>query len=158
MLGSLLPILLLAASSLGRTHCPSETSTATSPIDLFDVSTIFADTTSRQDIVAANLIRNTLSLYPYAIDGKNFASLSNVFVDNVFTNYSPPVGILNGLPAVEAGIQKQLAPVRTQHLLGTQAIDVKPGSCEAKSLSYFTATHFGLGKYEGQVRPVPYST
>ena len=41
--------------------------------------------------------------------------------------------------------------VTTQHLLGTQTIILEKGGCKARALTYLTATHFGKGKYEGQV-------
>lgn len=38
----------------------------------------------------------------------------------------------------------------TQHLLGTQCIDVTSAKT-ARSVTYFTAAHFGKGASEGQV-------
>lgn len=34
------------------------------------------------------------------------------------------LGVYHGLPAIQAGIKKYLASVKTQHMLGTQVIDV----------------------------------
>ena len=39
----------------------------------------------------------------------------------------------------------------TQHLLGTTIVEVQEGACQAKSLAYFQASHFGLGEKTGQV-------
>lgn len=43
-----------------------------------------------------------------------------------------------------------LAPVTTQHGLTTQVIDVHANGT-ANSTTYYTASHFGMGDYAGQV-------
>ena len=42
-----------------------------------------------------------------------------------------------------------LAPVTTQHALSTNVIDIHGST--ANSTTYFTASHFGRGAYEGAV-------
>ena len=42
-----------------------------------------------------------------------------------------------------------LAPVTTQHALSTNAIDIHGST--ANSTTYYTASHFGRGAYEGAV-------
>ena len=42
--------------------------------------------------------------------------------------------------------------VRTQHALSTEVIEILGGGVAARSLTYFTATHFGVGVHYGQVR------
>ncbi|KAK4546749.1 hypothetical protein LTR36_001481 [Oleoguttula mirabilis] len=82
-----------------------------------------------------------------AIDSKEFALLGDVFTQDVVANYGSGVGVLQGLSAVERGLQESLAPVTTQHALSTTVIDVYGSS--ANSTTYFTASHFGRGVYEG---------
>lgn len=95
-------------------------------------------------------IRNTLAIYPFAIDGKNFDALSKVFTTNAVANYSAPLNVLTPLSTIQSVLQTSLACVTTQHLLGTQWIDIiSPVS--AKSVTYFRAAHFGKGQTEGQV-------
>jgi hypothetical protein len=73
---------------------------------------------------AYNNIRNTLARYALAIDGKQFTDLSLVFTPTAVANYSAPLNVLSGLTTIEAVLQASLAPVSTQHLLGTQLIDI----------------------------------
>ncbi|MCJ1377153.1 hypothetical protein MMC17_000245 [Xylographa soralifera] len=97
-------------------------------------------------------LQQTLALYPLAIDGKNFAALSAVFMQNVVANYSTPLNVLYGLEAVEAALQAALAPVSTQHALSTfsvQHLDLETGT--AGTVQYYTASHFGMGEYYGEV-------
>lgn len=101
------------------------------------------------DILA---IRNTLALYPLAIDSKNFSSLSLVFTPDVSANYSTPIGVLSGLKSVETTLEALLKPVTTQHSYGTQFVDTLASEVEARSVTYYTASQFGTGAFEGQVR------
>ncbi|KAK5113607.1 hypothetical protein LTR85_010836 [Meristemomyces frigidus] len=101
---------------------------------------------SSDDWVAIHHVLNT---YPLAIDGKNFALLSHVFTQDVVANYNTGVGVLQGLGAVEAGLQESLAPVSTQHAFTTTVIDIHGQT--ANSTTYYTASHFGHGVYEGAV-------
>ena len=48
-------------------------------------------------------------------------------------------------------LEASLAPVNTQHALSTQVVEIFDGEMEARTLSYFTATLFGVGTYYGQV-------
>ena len=60
--------------------------------------------------------------------------------------------MLTPLSAVAEALQQSLAPVTTQHAYGTQVVELLgQREREARSVSYFTATHFGMGVYEGQV-------
>lgn len=95
-------------------------------------------------------IRNTLAIYPFAIDGKNFDALSKVFTTNAVANYSAPLNVLTPLSSIQSVLQTSLACVTTQHLLGTQWIDIL-SPVTAKSVTYFRAAHFGKGETEGQV-------
>ena len=121
------------------------------PVALYDTAAVYAPASAPQDPSALAQIANTLSLYPLAIDGKNFGLLRNVFFQDAVANYSAPLNVLTPRIAIEKAIEATLAPVTTQHLLGTQVIELLQGGCKAKSLTYFTASHFGKNKYEGQV-------
>lgn len=96
-------------------------------------------------------ILNTLSLYPLAVDGKDFDALSLVFTADVYTNFSAPLNVLTPLTVVKQALNQSLAPVTSQHSYGTQIVEIL-SECQAKSLSYFTASQFGKGVYYGQVR------
>ena len=96
-------------------------------------------------------IVNTLALYPLAVDGGNFSALSLVFTEDVVAYYpAGGLGLLTSLSALEQGIAAASANTNSQHLYGTQIIEIT-GEGQAKSLTYFTATLFGKGIYYGEV-------
>ena len=61
--------------------------------------------------------------------------------------------MLTGLSSVSKTLEAILASVRTQHALSTEVIEIlgEEKAEAARSLTYFTATHFGVGAYYGQV-------
>ena len=146
-------LLLTAQATLGVPRCkpgPSAEAGSLEPVSLFDTPKVFAPSAEPQDPTALAQIANTLALYPLAIDGKDLSQLKNVFFADAVANYSAPIGVLKSLPVIEKTLGPLLAPVTTQHHLGTQVIDLLPGGCKARSLTYFTASQFGKGKYEGE--------
>ncbi|KAK4902236.1 hypothetical protein LTR27_001139 [Elasticomyces elasticus] len=157
MLSRLLSLLVLAQINIGlytSAYC-SEKNTFSSPASFGNASfsslqTTFAPATHTQDPGILAQIRNTLALYPVCIDGKDFASLSLVFTEHAVANYSEPLNILTPLSNIQSVLEASLAPVATQHQLGTQVVELL-GHCSARSLTYFVANHFGKGVYEGQV-------
>ncbi|KAK5739076.1 hypothetical protein LTR17_005596 [Elasticomyces elasticus] len=133
----------------------SENDTFSSPTSIGNASfsslpTTFAPAAHAQDPGLLAQIRNTLALYPVCIDGKDFASLSLVFTEDAVANYSEPLNTLTPLSNIRLVLEASLAPVTTQHQLGTQIVELL-GHCTARSLTYFVANHFGKGVYEGQV-------
>ena len=141
---------------LSHAKCPSNTTLTSAQKAAIPQSSLpiaYSKATTPQDPKTVGQILNTLSLYPLAIDGKNFAALSLVFTEDVTTNYSEPLNILTPLATVKVVLEESLRPVISQHSYGTQIVEVL-GECEARSVSYFTASHFGVGKYVGQVRVV----
>lgn len=147
----LLPILALAAffrPSLGTAdtttnhtapsgHCPT---LDLAPLTVHDLANIVPSITT-QDVVAVDAIRNTLAQYPFAIDGKNFDRLDRVFTADAVVNYSAPIGVLSGLPAIKTIGQSLAMFNRTQHSYGTQYIEIcSPVSSIA--VTYYTASHF----------------
>lgn len=107
---------------------------------------------SLPDPIIESQIRNTLALYVFSIDSKNFTALSSVFHPDAVANYSEPINVISGLPEIMETLEASLARFAgTQHSYGTQAIQVDDaGSC-ARVITYYTAAHFGKGQAEGQV-------
>ncbi|KAJ9612978.1 hypothetical protein H2200_002919 [Cladophialophora chaetospira] len=146
----LLPILALAASfgpglAIAETlnnsgssgHCPT---IAPGPVAIYDLDNILPSVVS-QDVVAVDAIRNTLAQYPFAIDGKNYDRLDKVFTQNAVVNYSAPIGVLSGLPAIKTIADGLAMFNRTHHSYGTQYIKIcSPSS--AIAITYYTASHF----------------
>ena len=145
---------LAAHADTGNSCCSSLSSQPPilpPPVPLISVPGTYASATKPQSADAIAQILNTLSIYPFAIDGKDFASLSLVFTEDVTANLSAPLGLLTPLQPMADVIEKTLANVDTQHAYGTQLVELID-VCRARSVSYFSATHFGRGKYAGQVR------
>ena len=103
-----------------------------------------------EDATVVEAIRNTLALYPFAIDGKNFDALDKVFAQNAVANYSAPLNVLTPLSNIKSELAASLECVTTQHLFGTQLID-PISSTVAESVTYYRAAHFGTGQATGQV-------
>ena len=120
---------------------------------LSEVPNAFANITrSNQNMEAITQIRQTLSLYPFLVDGKQWDKLGLVFHDNVWANYSALIGAFHPLSVLKAGLRDSVAAVTTQHLLGTQVIDVAKDGNTGRSVTMFYASHFGTGELFGQVR------
>ncbi|KAK5741305.1 hypothetical protein LTR17_004011 [Elasticomyces elasticus] len=157
MLSRVFSLLLLAQITLAyydSSSC-SENNTFSLPASIGNASlsslpATFAPAAHAQDSMILAQIRNTLALYPLCIDGKDFASLSFVFTEDAVANYSEPLNTLTSLSDIQTVLEASLAPVATQHQLGTQVVELF-GHCAARSLTYFVANHFGKGVYEGQV-------
>ena len=140
---------ILSASAAALTQTPERAASnlpfGSQPIPFNQLATSFHPV----DVLPADAIRNTLALYPFAVDGKNFAAFSNVFAQNAVANYSAPLNVLTPLSDIISVIGSSLECVTTQHSYGTQLIDVlSPFS--AFSVTYFRAMHFGKGATEGQ--------
>lgn len=125
---------------------------STVPTKPFALPAAYAAASLQQDPTVQLQIHNTLALYPLSIDSKNFDALDRVFTCDVVANYSAPLNVITGLSHLQAVLNQSLFYVTTQHSFATQVIDVLDGDREAKSLTYFTATHFGQGDFSGQVR------
>ena len=140
---------LCALSVAAVTSVLASTTTYVPPIDL---STLADGCTPEvyTDAGSIEAIRNTLAIYPFAIDGKNFDALSKVFTTDAVANYSAPLNVLTPLSSIQSVLESSLECVTTQHLYGTQWIDVV-SPLAARSVTYFRAAHFGKGQSEGQV-------
>lgn len=130
---------------------PTFATNLTSAIPLYSLPTTYPRSLRSQNPISENQIRDTLAHYPLAIDGKNFPALNLVFTQDVVANYPEPLGVLTGLSSVIPALQSTLAAVRTQHAFSTQLIEILEGESKARSLTYYTASHFGQGDYSGQV-------
>jgi hypothetical protein len=64
-------------------------------------------------------------------------------------NYSAPLDILTPLATIAATLEASLAHVATQHALSTQIIEITSATT-ADTTTYYTASHFGIGTYEGE--------
>ncbi|RMJ27518.1 hypothetical protein PHISP_01647 [Aspergillus sp. HF37] len=133
----LLSLLVLSAAFASQVRA----NTTGSPNSLHELATNFPPT-AIVDPISIESIRNTLALYPFAIDGKNFDALSNVFSADAAANYSAPLNVLSPLSDIKATLSASLSCVTTQHQFGTQLIDID-GPLEARSVTYFRAAHFG---------------
>jgi hypothetical protein len=95
-------------------------------------------------------IHQTLHTYPLAIDTKDFGLLTSVFAPAATANYTGDLSNLTGIAAIQAGLASSVAKIDTQHLLGTTTISIS-NCTNANSTTYFQASLFGKGVYEGQV-------
>ncbi|KAF7352121.1 SnoaL-like domain-containing protein [Mycena venus] len=144
-----LPALLGVLLGVAHTSLASINLTSTTPISPFDLPALLS-VPSHPDLAASELIRTTLGHYPLSIDGKNFGALALVFAADAVANYSAPLDVLTPLATIQAVLASSLEKVTTQHALGTQVIEVL-NEREAFSVTYYTATHFGMGVYEGEI-------
>ncbi|KAJ5152659.1 uncharacterized protein N7482_009137 [Penicillium canariense] len=119
------------------------------PISIGSLASQFSPP-KREDAATIEAIRNTLAIYPFAIDGKDFDALSKVFTSDTTANYSAPLNVLTPLSTIQSTLKASLTCVTTQHLYGTQLIDVISPTV-ARSVTYFRAAHFGKGDTTGQV-------
>jgi len=132
-------------------HCPQAIDLPSSPTNtsFSALHSLFQSASGPQDPTAIEAIKNTLALYPFAIDSKDFSALSEVFTPDAVANYSAPLNVLTPLSTIESVLEASLAPVATQHSYGTQFVQLC-GPCAARTVTYFRAAHFGVGAYEGE--------
>ncbi|KAL4886723.1 hypothetical protein BJY04DRAFT_213479 [Aspergillus karnatakaensis] len=142
---SLFSSLTLALAQNTTSTSPPNTTPTVLPFP--SLPTLFPppSTLSPADLIATESIRQTLALYPLAIDGKNFAALSQIFTPDIIANYSAPLGILSPLSNIQEVLSTSLACVTTQHSFGTQVIDIL-NEDEAVSVTYYQAAHFGTAE------------
>ncbi|KAF2437758.1 hypothetical protein P171DRAFT_399340 [Karstenula rhodostoma CBS 690.94] len=115
-----------------------------SPIPIQQLPDYFPPHTSLDatTLLDTEAMRQTLTFYPYIIDGRAFPSLSSIFTTDAVANYSAPLGVLKGLSTIAATLEQALASFPgTQHLLGPQSVRI----CDSKkaiSVTYYRAVHF----------------
>lgn len=97
-------------------------------------------------------IERVLVGYATALDDRNWAELSQVFLEDAYVEYEG-IGRFKGLAAIEHVIRGFLdACGNTQHQISNVRIDLR-GS-QAKTQCYVVATHSGLGRYADQILTV----
>lgn len=137
----------------GYSRCPANPkldAAYVDPVSFSALPTIFSDPATPGDPADFNQIRQATSLYALAVDGKNLDPLVKVFTPDVVANLSGG-GLIKGLPALKGALLKNFVGLTTQHQIGTQFINIAKGGCQAKSITYFTATLLGTGPSFGQV-------
>lgn len=99
---------------------------------------------TNDDLAAMEEIRQTLNLYLYTVDSldSDFSAFSKIFVEDVVTNYGPPLNVLTPLSTLQTTLEQAVGKVRTQHITGTQSIRMFESKKEAFSVTYFRAHHF----------------
>ncbi|KAK8034334.1 hypothetical protein PG993_009329 [Apiospora rasikravindrae] len=116
---------------------------APGPVPLSELVQTLQPLNAVSDLAAESTIRNTLALYPLAIDTRTFSALDRIFSTDARANYSYPLGVMQGREAIKTTLQQALETTwkGTQHMYGTQIIQVcSPMS--AISVTYYTASHF----------------
>ncbi|KAI9743546.1 MAG: hypothetical protein M1818_002860 [Claussenomyces sp. TS43310] len=139
---------LLAQPAQGHRNGPMGTSTVA--LEAAALPTSFAAAVQPQDATALLQIQQTLSTYAFIIDGKQYEQLGRVFHDNVWANYSALIGSFHPLSVLQVGLRRSLAQVTSQHALASPLIHVADDGRTARSATYFTASHFGIGEFYGQ--------
>jgi SnoaL-like domain len=94
-------------------------------------------------------IHQTLHTYPLTIDTKEIGLLTSAFTTSPTANYTGYLPNLTVWP-IQTGLAGSVAKIHTQHLLGTTAISIN-NCTSANSTTYFQASLFGKGTYEGQM-------
>ncbi|KAF2233464.1 hypothetical protein EV356DRAFT_577501 [Viridothelium virens] len=107
-------------------------------------------TTAAASAAEYEAIRNTVARYCFAIDDKDWNSLSLIFTPDADAEYPFPGGSLKGVKAMKDTIRKRLENVTSHHALTTQTIDIDAGDQTAKAKTYFTGTHFGKNDQQGK--------
>ena len=103
------------------------------------------------DLETESTIRRTLSLYPFAVDGRNFDVFDRIFTTDVRTNYSVPINEVVGLTKVKTTIAAGLDSfAATHHSYGTQYI-IGCGKDTAISITYYTASHYFKPSQPGEI-------
>ena len=100
------------------------------------------DISNRLDATVESFLRQSLSLYIFAIDSRKFDHFDRMFTPDVRTNYSEPLGEIIGIDNLKAKLAGSIDRFEsTQHSLGTQHF-ASCGSDSALSVSYYVARHF----------------
>lgn len=114
-------------------------SVAVSP---YELANSFRPVSNIADLLAIQSIRDTLALYPLALDGRNYDILDKIFVSDVKAEYMEPLGTFSNVQDLKSGLAKVLGGLAsTQHNYGTQIINVLSPTTAA-SVTYIHASHF----------------
>lgn len=117
-------------------------SIGSSPISAYDLAQSFQPTSNAADLLSAQAIRDTLALYPLALDGRNFDVLDEVFAPDVQASYMGPLGNFTSLQDLKTGLAAVFSGLTsTQHNYGTQIVSIHSPT-SAVSVTYVHASHF----------------
>ncbi|KAL4758761.1 nuclear transport factor 2 family protein [Aspergillus foveolatus] len=88
------------------------------------------------------LIRNTLAIYPFAVDSKDWSAVQSVFTEDARIHFTflGTAGEMRGPIALLAFIQRAAHNTHSQHAITTQRIEVT-GSDSAEATTYMAVTH-----------------
>ena len=75
-------------------------------------------------LAAWEQMANTISLYAYSIDSKNFEGLAQVFAPDGICYFPPPYTQMNGSAEIIKILQEQTEGITSQHIMATISIDV----------------------------------
>ncbi|EKD21559.1 hypothetical protein MBM_00672 [Drepanopeziza brunnea f. sp. 'multigermtubi' MB_m1] len=97
----------------------------------------------------ASDIRNVLAHYCIILDTKTYSNLASVYTSDAVANFTTiGLGVLIGLPAIEAAMNASLYGIPTQHGMTTSYLaDIQKKS--AKAITYYTFEQFGTGTKAG---------
>lgn len=101
--------------------------------------------------VAEARIEYTLNMFGHLVDAHSYTALDMVFTADAVANFATPAGYIQGLSAIEQGLEKSLSETVSQHALSTYVIKVlDTNSTEATAITYLQGTIFGQGGMKGQ--------
>jgi len=143
-------ILFLANLSLAAAQSEPPVGTSTTALEAAALPSSFAAVVKSHDYVNTLQIQQTLGLYAFIVDGKQWDQLDMVFYDDVWANYSALIGVFHPLSALKAGLRTSVAQVTTQHALTTMLIDISEDGTTARSATQFTASHWGTRDFYGE--------
>lgn len=97
-------------------------------------------------------IRDKLTLYSLAVDGKNFSNLDRIYTKDAVVEVSSDYPLLRGLETIKEASEKSVENVDTRLLLGTQIIKMyEDDPCAASSFTYFASTYLGKDMLVGKI-------
>lgn len=94
-------------------------------------------------------IQQTLSLFPVAIDSKQYGLLDQVFTPTASVAFTP-TEVPSGLSNIQAWLENVLKDLTSHHHLGGLQIN-QTNPCEATAINYLQGSFFGQGPAAGQI-------
>ncbi|KAF7504475.1 hypothetical protein GJ744_002155 [Endocarpon pusillum] len=104
----------------------------------------FAKDSTNQYLSDVHSIRQTINLYPLAVDYKELDRLDALFTPNA--TYSIPLtfGTVYGIEAIKEKIRETTGTAKTQHLFASETLTVDSKAGTATGKVYLLETIFGL--------------
>ncbi|ERF72776.1 hypothetical protein EPUS_04211 [Endocarpon pusillum Z07020] len=114
------------------------------PLLLFAPISAFAEDSTTQYLSDVHSIRQTINLYPLALDFKELDRLDALFTPNA--TYSIPItfGTVYGVDAIKEKIREITGKAQTQHLFASETLNVDSKAGTATGNVYLLETVFGL--------------